>query len=138
MNPRTRKRRFLLFIAVALAVLVAALTKPLIHLFYTASRDADELEVPPPGYVDDASRLNQTKVAEVWQVPVDTDDPEGQIAQLLARARAEGRRVSIAGARHSMGGHSIYPGGGIAGKGWISGSLVRQALWTRLSYSPVL
>lgn len=30
---------------------------------------------------------------------------------LLARARAEGLRGSIAGARHSMGGHTIYPGG---------------------------
>ncbi len=111
MNSKIRKRYFLFIISVGFVVLVGVLAKPLIHLFYTASRDANELDAPPPGYVDDASRLNQTKVAEVWQVPVDSDDPEGQIAHLLARARAEGRRVSIAGARHSMGGHTIYPGG---------------------------
>ena len=44
-------------------------------------------------------------------MPVDHSDPEGQIAQLLARARAERKVVSIAGARHSMGGHTIYPDG---------------------------
>ena len=61
--------------------------------------------------VDDASRLNQTMVAEVWEIPVLGADPEEQLRGLLARARDEGLRVSIAGARHSMGGHTIYPGG---------------------------
>ena len=111
MSANKRKRRVLIILAVGLAVLAAVLARPLTHLLYTASRDANELEVLPPGYLDDASRLNLTKIGEVWQIPVDGDDPEGQIAQLLARARAEGRRVSIAGARHSMGGHSLYPGG---------------------------
>ena len=94
-----------------LVVLAGVLARPVIHLLSTASRDAQDIEDVPPGFVDDASRLNKTDVAEVWQVPVDGDDPEGQIAQLLARAKAEKRRVSIAGARHSMGGHTIYPGG---------------------------
>ncbi len=96
---------------VGLVLLVGVLAKPVIHLVYSVSKDAKELATLPPDYVDDASRLNQTRVAEVWEVPVDSDDPEGQIARLLARASAEGRHVSIAGARHSMGGHSIYPGG---------------------------
>ena len=111
MSARKRKRRTLIILSVGLAILVGVLAKPVIHLLQTASRDVNELEELPSGYVDDASRLNSTKVAEVWQIPVDGDDPEGQIAQLLMRARAEGRRVSIAGARHSMGGHTIYPGG---------------------------
>ena len=111
MSAKKRKRRGLIILAVGLAVLAGVLARPLSHLLYTASRDANELEVLPPGYLDDASRLNLTKIGEVWQIPVDSDDPEGQIAQLLARARAEGRHVSIAGARHSMGGHSLYPGG---------------------------
>lgn len=110
-SAKKRKRRVLIILSVGLVVLAGVLAKPLTHLLYTASRDANELEELPPGYVDDASRLNSTKVAEAWQIPVDSDDPEGQIAQLLTRARAEGRRVSIAGAQHSMGGHTIYPGG---------------------------
>lgn len=85
--------------------------RPLIHLITTVSQDVNQLEPLPPGYVDDASRLNETQVSDVWDVPIDHDNPEAQIAQLLARARNEGLRVSIAGARHSMGGHTIYPGG---------------------------
>ena len=106
-----RRRRVLIALTVGLVLIVGVLAKPLIHLLYTVSRDTNERGDLPAGYVDDASRLNETRVAEVWQVPVDSDDPEAQIAQLLARARAEGRHVSIAGARHSMGGHTIYPGG---------------------------
>jgi FAD/FMN-containing dehydrogenase len=89
----------------------AFLARPIIHLARTVYNDAAAIAGPPPGYVDDASRLNQTKVAEVWEIPVDEEDPKGQLADLLARARDEKLRVSIAGARHSMGGHTIYPGG---------------------------
>ncbi|MFP6673967.1 MAG: FAD-binding oxidoreductase [Pirellulaceae bacterium] len=105
------KRRRRILIVVGLLALTSVLARPLIHLLNTAVRDVDELTELPPGYVDDASRLNQTKVADIWTIPVDSDDPERQIAQLLSRARLERRRVTIAGARHSMGGHTIYPGG---------------------------
>lgn len=105
------KRRRRILIVVGLFALTSVLARPLIHLLNTAVRDVDELTELPPGYVDDASRLNQTKVADIWTIPVDSDDPERQIAQLLSRARLERRRVTIAGARHSMGGHTIYPGG---------------------------
>lgn len=112
MNPAKEYLRRLFVVVVAgLVLLAAVLAKPAYHLLSTALRDVSELEEWSVGYVDDASRLNLTEVAEVWQVPVDDDDPEGQIAQLLTRARAEGRRVAVAGARHSMGGHTIYPGG---------------------------
>jgi FAD/FMN-containing dehydrogenase len=96
---------------IALLVAIAFLIRPAIHLLRTSSRDVNVLAELPPGHIDDASRLNQTKVAEVWDVPIDAAEPERQIAELLARAKAEGRRVSISGARHSMGGHTIYPGG---------------------------
>ncbi|MEX2120101.1 MAG: FAD-binding oxidoreductase [Pirellulales bacterium] len=110
MMKKRRKLGGLVVLGLGLALAVV-LSRPVVHLIYSALDDASELTDLSPGYVDDASRLNATQVAEVWQVPVDADDPEGQIAQLLARAKAEGRRVSIAGARHSMGGHTIYPGG---------------------------
>lgn len=104
----TRVRWLLLVLALVAAVAVAV---PVVYVLSSAARDVDEREELPPGWVDDASRLNRTEVAEVWRVPVDAENPEEQLARLLARARAEGRRVSIAGARHSMGGHTIYPGG---------------------------
>ncbi len=65
----------------------------------------------PSGFVDDASRLNQTHVLEVWRIPTDAAAVESQLREVLKRARSQGLRVSIAGARHSMGGHTIYPEG---------------------------
>ena len=50
----------LIILVVALVVLAGVLARPLIHLLYTASRDANELVDLPPGHVDDASRLNLT------------------------------------------------------------------------------
>ena len=71
------------------------------------------LKVAPerPTELDDASRMNRTKVAEIWPVPTEPNEAEEQLRKLLGRARKEGLPVSIAGARHSMGGHSIASGG---------------------------
>jgi FAD/FMN-containing dehydrogenase len=98
-------------LAAGLALLVAAVGRPAIHLVSTALNDVAVLEPIPAGFVDDASRLNRTAVAEVASPAGDPTDIESQLAALLARARDEGRRVAIAGARHTMGGHTIYPGG---------------------------
>ena len=107
-RPKRRWKRVLVLLAVVAAVSVA---RPTWHLLSTAWNDSTEIEVVPPGHVDDASRLNRAPVSEVIDVPVEIDRAEEQLADLLARARRDGLRVSIAGARHSMGGHTIYPGG---------------------------
>lgn len=119
--PRVDEPRFLkhnkwkrLGLVAALGALLLAAVfvgRPLVYLARVAWRDVDEREPEPEGFVDDASRMNLTKVLEVWPVPVDATEAEDQLARLLERARDEGLRVSIAGARHSMGGHSIVPGG---------------------------
>ncbi|MBI3864807.1 MAG: FAD-binding oxidoreductase [Planctomycetia bacterium] len=106
-----RRRRALYAILGALAVIVALTTKPLIHVVSTAWRDVNELEPVPAGFADDVSRLNRTPVAEVVPVEPDVEVAERQLAALLERASHEGLKVSIAGARHSMGGHTIYTGG---------------------------
>ena len=110
----TRKRsrhwlRWMLIISVI--ALVAFLGRPAFHLLRTAWQDADTRQPLPQGFIDDASRMNATQVAEVWAVPSDPHAAEQQLARLLRRAREEDLRVSIAGARHSMGGHTMYPGG---------------------------
>ncbi len=76
-----------------------------------ALRDDRTLTPWPEGCVDDASRLNSAPVLESINVEQDAAKAEAQIAALLERARNGGLRVSIAGARHTMGGHTIYPGG---------------------------
>jgi FAD/FMN-containing dehydrogenase len=61
--------------------------------------------------VDDASRMNGTPVAGVWNVPRDPEAAIRQLQEILKQAKAKRLPVSIAGARHSMGGHTIAPGG---------------------------
>ena len=111
MGAKKRKNRMWFVLLACLITLVLLSIRPLIHLLDAVSEDANARQSAPAGYVDDASRLNLTKVDEVWRIPVDHQDSEGQIAQLLAKAKSEKRQVSIAGSQHSMGGHTIYPGG---------------------------
>jgi FAD/FMN-containing dehydrogenase len=80
-------------------------------LWRTAAHDRDEIEATPPGYANDASRLNLTAIRAVRQAPADAAAAERELAALLKEASTNGWKVSIAGARHSMGGHTIYPGG---------------------------
>lgn len=94
------------FIAVA-----AIIARPVLHLAQTAWQDTEEREPLKEGFVDDASRMNLTEISEVWPVPLDTREAEIQLAKLFARAQREGLPISIAGARHSMGGHTLVPGG---------------------------
>jgi FAD/FMN-containing dehydrogenase len=107
-----KKHKSGLVTVLAFASLVGVyLGRPATHVFAAIHSDAKEVEQQGPVYVDDASRLNETKVALVREIPVDGEDPERQLAALLERARTQNLRVSVAGARHSMGGHTIYPGG---------------------------
>jgi FAD/FMN-containing dehydrogenase len=111
--PRTRRILrwgFILILSVVL-LLGAVLARPAYHLARAALNDIDERQPLPPGYVDDASRLNRTQIRALWPIPADPAEAERQLAALLQRAQAEKIPVSIAGARHSMGGHSIAPDG---------------------------
>ena len=71
------------------------LARPAFHLLETLSEDTTYPAQAPAGTINDASRLNQTEIAEVWEVPVLSDNFEGQLADLLLRARAEGLRRAV-------------------------------------------
>lgn len=104
-----RLRRFLAIIA--LASLAMTLGPPVGFLLGVWWRDARApLPTAAPGR-DDASRLNATAPAEVVTVPTDPAEAERQLVYLVRNAAARGGRVSIAGASHSMGGHTLHPGG---------------------------
>ena len=60
---------------------------------------------------DDASRLNRTEIMEVRVVPENPDEAEKELQSILTQAHLDGIKVSIAGARHTMGGHTIAPDG---------------------------
>jgi FAD/FMN-containing dehydrogenase len=103
------RKKWLLLLMVGIILLV--LVPPIFLLIRTAYRDRAVVEKPPAGYADDVSRLNKTQVAEIWDIPSDPQKGEDQLRELLLRAQASHLQVSIAGARHSMGGQTIYPGG---------------------------
>lgn len=95
----------------ALALGGAAACVPALHLWRTAQHDHGAIPPPPPGVAVDASRLDPTPVHEIWHVPSDPARAEAELVALVRRAAAQGLPVSIAGARHSQGGHTFTPDG---------------------------
>lgn len=57
------------------------------------------------------SRLDATTIHEVWDIPSDEATAQLALRELLKQADSLGMHISIAGARHSMGGQTIAPGG---------------------------
>src|SRR5262245_36237574 len=94
-----------------LIVLLAVVARPVWHVARAAITNRERTQPVAAGYADDASRLNRAPVAEVFAVPTDPAAAEAQLVALVNRARRERLRISIAGARHSMGGHTISRGG---------------------------
>jgi len=106
-----RWRRTRIVIAGLVVLVLVVFGRVSFHLARAAWRDGDVLHPAPAGYVDDASRMNLAPVSDAIDVPIDSSVAEREIIALLARARSQGLKISIAGARHTMGGHTIYPGG---------------------------
>jgi FAD/FMN-containing dehydrogenase len=99
-------------LALVLGLLALALIgPPSLFLANVWWHDCDfPLTLGPPGTTD-ASRLSSNTPAEVIAVPADPALAERQLAALVRRASAEKLKISVSGARHSMGGHTFYPGG---------------------------
>jgi FAD/FMN-containing dehydrogenase len=109
-NPRIR-RRFAVFAVLLLIVLLCAFGRPAFLWIKAWRQDRPVVEPTPQGIADDASRMNPTQVADIWPASSDPEQAEKQLRELLARAHRDQLKVSIAGAKHSMGGHTFYPGG---------------------------
>jgi FAD/FMN-containing dehydrogenase len=92
-------------------LLLVLVAHPIFYLVKTAWNDGNQIVPTPPGRINDASRLDETSVAKIWKIPANEKSAEEQLAALLQFARTNHLKVSIAGARHSMGGHVIYPDG---------------------------
>ena len=115
---------WLCVLAVLGGLALVVIYRPIAHLARTAHDDRDEREPIEYGHVDDASRLNSTPVHRIERIMSDSENQEAVLVDLLAEARSSGRRVAIAGSRHSMGGHTIYPDGIILDmSGWNEMSL---------------
>lgn len=96
---------------ICLLILAVFLSIPLLHFIRTKWKEDGDRIVIPKGYTDDASRLNLTKVDTIISVPNSKKEIEMQLKNILKYAKSNKLKISIAGAQHSMGGHTIYPNG---------------------------
>ena len=108
MAGRNTFKKILLCVALVLIVLAV---RPAFHLISTYLSDGDTRQAVPSGYTNDASHLNQTRIDSVISIPADPQLAERQVIEILRGAALSGKKISIAGAQHTMGGHTIYPGG---------------------------
>ncbi len=107
-KSRFRISRIILFIIIVLLIIIA---RPAYHLISAYVNDKNPVNTEKAGYTNDASNLNETKIATLVKIAPDTGQAIIQICSLIKQAKLEGKKISIAGAQHSMGGHTIYPDG---------------------------
>lgn len=103
-------RRALFIVLAVFTTAIAILARPIFHLSLAAWNDQNEIKQPSAGFVDDASRLNSTPV-KVQEVPDHSKEAVKLLRELLKTAQSTGQKVALAGARHTMGGHTIYTNG---------------------------
>ncbi|KMQ64359.1 FAD-binding protein [Chryseobacterium angstadtii] len=99
------------FFALGIIAVLLFISIPVFHVFKTKWNESDLKTEIPKGYTNDASQLNLTKIDTLIKVPSSKQEIESQLRQILHYAKEKNLKVSIAGAQHSMGGHTIYPNG---------------------------
>lgn len=103
-----KKKHFYLLL---LLIAVIFISVPIIHVLKTKWNETDHKTEIPRGYTNDASQLNLTKVDTILKVPQNKDSIVEQLQSILKYAQKNNLKIAVAGAQHSMGGHSIYPNG---------------------------
>ncbi|WP_315818880.1 FAD-binding oxidoreductase [Paraflavitalea speifideaquila] len=104
MKRRFTLKRILLFILLVILILIA---RPTGFILYTWYKDPKPVSNARQGYANDAGKLSATRVDTVVKVATSRKEAEAQLSQLVKQAAAAGKKISIAGAQHSMGGHTI-------------------------------
>ncbi len=96
---------------IGILTIIAFISIPTLHILKTKWKEKGiDIEIPK-GYTNDASKLNLTKIDTAIEVPNNKIEIEIQLRNLLKYAKENNLKISIAGAKHSMGGHTIYPHG---------------------------
>jgi len=103
------KRKHLWIIAITALLIFTAI--PVFHILKTKWNEPNQKSEIPNGYTNDAIQLNLTKVDTIIKVPSNKTEIENQLRSILKYAQKNKLKISIAGAQHSMGGHTIYPNG---------------------------
>jgi FAD/FMN-containing dehydrogenase len=91
--------------------LVVFISIPAFHLMRTYLNEDNEKLIIPKGFTNDASELSLTKVDSIIDVPTSKIEIVKQLKKILEYSRINKIPISIAGAKHSMGGHTMYTNG---------------------------
>lgn len=103
-----KKKHIFYLLTFGLLVFIAI---PTFHLTKTyLNEDNVEIEIPK-GYTNDASGLSMTKIDSIINVPNSKDEIISQLKEVIEYSKINKIPISIAGAKHSMGGHTMYPNG---------------------------
>lgn len=102
-----RRNRWKWPLLATLILLVAMVVPPAWKLWEAHVRDGAGVPLPEQGIADDVSRLNATPIDSLVRVSEDPQQAISQLVSLVTFAAQHHLPISIAGARHSMGGHTI-------------------------------
>lgn len=91
--------------------LIIFIAIPVLHLFKTYINEDHIKPTTPIGFTNDASGLSLTKVDSIINVPNSKIEIVKQLKEILEYSKSNKIPISIAGAQHSMGGHTMYPNG---------------------------
>jgi FAD/FMN-containing dehydrogenase len=96
---------------IGILTVIIFLSIPTFHILKTKWNEKELNINNPNGFTNDVSQLNLTQIDTIIQVPNNKNDIEIQLKKVLNYAKEKNLKISIAGAKHSMGGHTIYPNG---------------------------
>ena len=103
------KRKYIFyFLTLGLVVFISI---PAFHFLKTYLSETNNKVETPKGYTNDASGLSLTKVDSIIDVPNSRAEIIDQLKEILKYSKTNKIPISIAGAKHSMGGHTMYPNG---------------------------
>ncbi len=91
--------------------IIILISIPAFHLIKTYFNEDNVKPNTPKGYTNDASGLSLTKVDSIIDVPNSRIEIVKQLKEILNFSTINKIPISIAGAKHSMGGHTMYPNG---------------------------
>jgi FAD/FMN-containing dehydrogenase len=106
---KSTKRKYVFRIAIAGVLLLLAI--PAIFILSTYLHENKIAHGIPKGYTDDASGLDLTKVDTIISASADTKTLISQLQKAIALSKLKKTPISLAGARHSMGGQTMYKDG---------------------------
>lgn len=103
------KKRFLIILAITTIVILTGI--PISHLLKTKLNETGFNKDLAQGFTNDKSYLNHTQVDTIIPVEANKKEITKQLKEIIHYAKTNKLKISIAGAKHSMGGHTIYKNG---------------------------